>query len=324
MKIQHLRFLTAVVDYGGVIKAAERLHLSQPSISAGLKALERELGRPLFDRSAHANRPLRLTPAGRRFHRNALGILRQCDAARADLRGETDEHRRLRIGVLDTLPQEAIANLFRILSKREPNVQMELWEGAADRVAGWLAQERVDIAWTNVNDLTPNARVLWREPLVAAVAANHPFAKVRGHIAIRDLENQPFVHRSRCELDAVGRAQLKAAGVTLRVTVRAEREDLAFRLIRNGGGITLAPKSLVPNGLVAVAVSGLSVARVVGLQWRENVDPILLATVTEAAAEAVSMMTTPLKRNKKLKKKRGRYGRYPLTQGAAARGWSGA
>lgn len=43
-------FLTAAVEYGGVIKAAERLHLSQPSVSAGLKALEQTLGRPLFDR----------------------------------------------------------------------------------------------------------------------------------------------------------------------------------------------------------------------------------------------------------------------------------
>ena len=304
MKIQHLRFLTAVVDYGGVIKAAERLHLSQPSISAGLKALEQALGRPLFDRSAQANRPLRLTPAGRRFYRNAIDILKQCDAARADFLGETNERRRVRVGVLDTLPQEAIVKLFQVLGKREPNVQVDLWEGSADRVAKWLAQERVDIAWTNVNDLTPNARVLWREPLVAVVAPNHPFAKVRGHIAIRDLENHPFVHRSRCELNIVGRAQLKAAGVTLRVTARAEREDLAFRLIRSGKGITLAPKSLVPDDLVAVTVSGLTVARIIGLQWREKLDQMLLAIVADAAGEVALMMPALSKINTKLKKKK--------------------
>ncbi len=305
MKIQHLRFLTAVVDYGGVIKAAERLHLSQPSVSAGLKALERELGRPLFDRSAQTNRPLRLTPAGRRFYRNALEILRRCDAARTDFLGETNEQRRVRVGVLDTLPQEAIVTLFLVFGRREPNVQIDLWEGSADRVAGWLAQERIDVAWTNVNDLTPNARVLWREPLVAVVAPNHPFAKVDGHIAIRDLENHPFVHRSRCELDAVGRAQLRGAGVTLRVTARAEREDLAFRLIRSGKSITLAPKSLVPDDLVAVPVSGLSVARTIGLQWREKLDPILLAIVADAAGDAALMMPALSKLNKKLKKKKG-------------------
>ena len=102
MKIQHLRFLAAVVEYGGVIKAAERLHLSQPSVSAGLKALEQTLGRPLFDRSIPANRPLRLTPAGRRFYRHAQEILRQCDAARADFLGEAGEQRRIRVGVLNT------------------------------------------------------------------------------------------------------------------------------------------------------------------------------------------------------------------------------
>jgi DNA-binding transcriptional LysR family regulator len=285
MKIQQLRFLVAVVEYGGVIKAAERLHLSQPSISAGLKALEQELGRPLFDRTAQTNRPLRLTPAGRRFYRNAVEILRQCDAARADFLGESEEKQRVRLGVLDTLPQEAIVKLLRVLKKREPNLQVDIWEGSAARVAGWLAQERIDIAWTNVDDLTPDARVLWREPLVAVVAPAHPFAKARGRIAVRDLENQPFVHRSRCELDAVGRAQLKAARVALRVAARAEREDLAFRLIRSEKGITLAPRSLVPDDLVAVPVSGLTVARVIGLQWGSKLDAMLLATIIDAAEE---------------------------------------
>lgn len=303
MKIQHLRFLTAVVDYGGVIKAAERLHLSQPSISAGLKALEQDLGRTLFDRSAQANRRLRLTPAGRRFYRNALEILRQCDIARADFLGEVEEQRRVRVGVLDTLPQEAIVQMFQMLSKREPNLQIDIWEGAADRVAGWLSQGRVDIAWSNVNDLTTNAQVLWREPLVAVVAPNHPFAKIRGAITIRDLERHPFVHRSRCELDAVGRAQLRAAGVTLHVTARAEREDLAFRLIRSGNAITLAPRSLVPDDLVAVTISGLTVARIIGLQWREKLDPMLLAVVSDAAGEVASMMPAQSKIKTKPMKK---------------------
>jgi DNA-binding transcriptional LysR family regulator len=194
--------------------------------------------------------------------------------------------------------------MLRVLGKREPNMQIDLWEGSADRVAGWFAQERVDVAWTNVNDLTPNSRVLWREPLVAVVAPNHSFAKVRGHIAIRDLENQPFVHRSRCELDAIGRTQLRSAGVTLRVTARAEREDLAFRMIRSGKVITLAPKSLVPDDLVAVMVSGLTVVRSIGLQWREKLDPMLLAIFADAAEEAALMMQSLSKINKKLKKKK--------------------
>lgn len=289
MKIQHLRFLAAVVEYGGVIKAAERLHLSQPSVSAGLKALEQTLGRPLFDRSIPANRPLRLTPAGRRFYRHAQEILRQCDAARADFLGEAGEQRRIRLGVLNTLPHEAIAALVQTVAKQALNVHLEVWEASADRVAGWLAQSRIDLAWTNVSDLVANARVLWREPLVAVVAPDHPLGQAPGPISVRDLGTHPFVHRSSCELDAVGRAQLKAAGVTLRVTVRAERDELAFRLIRNGKGMTLAPRSLVPDDLVAVSVSGLSVARTIGLEWREDLDPMLQGLVVDAMADVVSL-----------------------------------
>jgi len=290
MKIQHLRFLAAVVEYGGVIKAAERLHLSQPSVSAGLKALEQTLGRPLFDRSIPANRPLRLTPAGRRFYRHAREILQQCDAARADFLGEAEDLRRIRVGVLNTLPHEAIAALVQAVAKQAPNVRLEVWEASAERVAGWLAQARIDFGWTNVSDLAANARVLWREPLVAVVAPDHPLAQTSGPISVRDLGAHPFVHRSTCELDAVGRAQLKAAGVTLRVTVRAEREELVFRLIRNGKGMTLAPRCLVPDDLVAVPVSGLGVARTIGLEWREGLDPMLPGLLADAMEDVVSLM----------------------------------
>lgn len=289
LKIQHLRFLVAVVDYGGVIKAAERLHLSQPSISSGLKALEQELGGTLFDRSVPSNRPLRLTSEGRRFYRSALEILKQCETARLDFMGESIVQRRIRIAVLDTLPQEVIAGMFQLLEERESSVEINLWEGSADRVDGWLSQERVDIAWTNVNDLTPNTRVLWREPLVAVAAPGHPFADMGGIISIRDLAKQPFIHRSRCELDSVGRAQLKAAGVKLEVRARAEREDLAFRLVRTGKGITLAPKSIVPSDLIASVVSGLSVERSIGLQWHENQDQRILSLVIDAVQETMKM-----------------------------------
>ncbi|MFA7241609.1 MAG: LysR family transcriptional regulator [Sulfuricellaceae bacterium] len=286
MKIQHLRFLVAVMDYGGVTKAAERLHLSQPSISTGLKALEQELGGEIFDRSGPANRPLRLTPAGRRFYRAALDILRQCEAAHTDFLGESTTRRRVRLGILDTLPQDAIADVLRMLGDREPNLRIDLWEGSVERLAGWLAQERVDLAWTNVHDLAPNARVLWREPLVAVVAPAHPLAGMSAGIPIRELAKQAFVHRSRCELDAVGRAQLRAAGVKLEVRARVEREDLAFRLIRAGNAVTLAPQSLVPVDLVAVAVAGLNVERSIGLQWHERLDQALLSLVLDAVQDA--------------------------------------
>lgn len=287
MKLQHLRFLVAVVDYGSVIKAAERLHISQPSISAGLKALEEELGGALFDRSQPANRPLRLTPAGRRFYRSALEILNHCENARASFRGEfAGQPAPLRIGVLDTLPMHGVATAYRLFAEREPGVQLEMWEGSVERLAGWFAQGRVAACWSSVADLTPNAQVLWRDALVAVLAPDHPLAAQNGALSLRDLAGQPFVHRSRCELDAAGRAQLKAAGIKLDVRLRAERDELAFQLIRAGHAITLAPQGLVPTDLATRPVAGLGVERSIGLHWREDLEQPLVAALIQAIHDA--------------------------------------
>lgn len=296
--IQQLRFLVAVVDYGGVGKAAERLHISQPSISAGLKVLEQELGGPIFERAASTNRQIRLTSAGRRFYRDAVDILRQCAAAHGTFLGVAEVVRRVRGGLLDTLPQDAALALLRAFETHGAQVSFDLWEGSAGRVAGWLAQERVDVIWTNVHDITPNTRVLWREPLLAVVSPRHPFAKAGGRISVRDLGVQPFVHRTRCELDAAGRAQLRAAAVKLDVRARTEREELAFQLVRSGKFITLAPQSLIPKDLVALTVSGLNLERTIGLQWHDHLDQSLLALVMDAVQDASKNLIKPPKSGK--------------------------
>ncbi len=270
LKTQHLRFLVAVVEYGGVSKAAERLHLSQPSVSAGLKALEDELGGALFDRSGPANRPLRLTPSGQRFYRQALEILGLCETARIEFSGESANDNKIRLGVLDTLPQGPVAETLRQFASHQTNTRLELWEGTASRLTNWFAQARIDVLWGNVTDTTPNTRILWREPLVAVVAPSHEYASTVSPISLQDMAKVPFVHRSNCEMDALGRARLKAAKVKLDVRLRAEREELAFQWIRDGNGITLSPRSLVPSDLCALQVTGLDVQRSIGLQWQED------------------------------------------------------
>jgi len=286
LKTQHLRFLVAVVDYGSAIKAAERLHLSQPSISAGLKALEEELGGALFDRSGPANRPLCLTPEGQRFYRRALEILSQCESAQAEFAGQSTEGKLLVLGVIDTLPRDWVTNAIQLFETNESDIRLELLEGSVSRVISWFSQERLDIVWGNVGDLMLNAQLLWREPLVAVVSPEHPYSKTTGLISIRDLAEYPFIHRSRCELDALGRARLKAAGVKLDVRGRIEREDLAFQLIRSSKSITLAPKSLVPSDLISIEVSGLDIERSIGLKWQTDVPWQITSALSTAIEQA--------------------------------------
>ncbi|OOV86001.1 LysR family transcriptional regulator [Oceanospirillum linum] len=287
LKTQHLRFLVAVVDYGSAIKAAERLHISQPTISAGLKALEEELGGGLFDRSGPSNRPLRLTLKGQRFYQRALNILEQCESALEEFAGQSTEKVKIILGVIDTLPQDVVADALLLFKAAEPNVSLNWWEGSSRKVTSWFSQERLDIVWNNVGDLTPNAKLLWRERLVAVVNPDHPYIKSTGTISIRDLAKYPFIHRSRCELDPLGYARLKGAGVKLNVQGRVEREDLAFRLVKHSQSFTLAPEKLVPPGLIPVEVSGLNIERNIGLQWKVGTPLRVISALTSAIEQAV-------------------------------------
>jgi DNA-binding transcriptional LysR family regulator len=286
MKIQHLKSFVAIVKYGGVIRAAEQLHLTQPALSASLKALEQDLGCALFDRS-RGNRRMRLTANGQRFYTRALAILRECDVARSELRGEEPVTQRVRLGVLETLPREWTKALLAALRTGGRGHAVEVWEGSAERLTGWLEQERIDAAITVVAEKGADARVLWREPFVAVVSPGHHLARrPRRTLTIRELAAEPFVFRSHCELSPVGEAQLRAAGTTLRTVVRAAREDMAFDAVERGYGVTLAPRSLVPARLVPVNVGGFSLSRTIGLHWRPGLDRALVDQLHRAATQA--------------------------------------
>lgn len=288
MKLQHLRFLTAVVNSGGVIKAAERLHLSQPTITTGLKTLEQRLGKALFERTGNPNKPLKLTPAGHRFYLDATEILRQCELAHATLMNSTTTLHRVRIGLIETLPQHLAIQVIQALQLEIPNIEITLREGSPKHMATLLSQHRIDLAWTNVNDLVPNTHPLWKEPLVAVLPKEHALAQETTHpISIQDLEKIPFIFRAGCELDAVGRAQLKASRVTLTTKVKVIRDAFAFQLVRAGEGFTFAPQSIVPEDLASVPVNNFRVERTIGLQWQESLDSTLRITMIEIARNKV-------------------------------------
>ena len=279
MKIQHLRFFIAVVDCGGVVRAAERLRISQPSISAGLKALEEELGQPLLRRRG-GGRSLRPTPKGLRFYGDAREILRQCDVARA--RFTTDEPRpsKLRIGVLQTIASHDVAAFSSALTLQNPDLRLQVWEGGLIRVGEWLRQARIDAAWTIVDKDAGNARVLWQEPFVVLSSQTHPFATgAHTKLSVADLEGQPVVLRTRLRSEA---GQLWPESTRIRVVARAERDELALRLVSQGLGIAIAPLSLATNDVVARSMEGLDAKRSVGLRWRTEVRDNILATVLDA------------------------------------------
>lgn len=278
MKIQNLRFFVAVIESGGVTQAAQQLHISQPAVSAGLKALEVELGEPLFDRSGGRRRMIPTSKA-LRFHQQALDILRRCDSALTSFRATEVRTPTVRVGVLRTISADAVAAVLASLQQNAKH-RWQVREGRPEELTRWLRQGRIDIAWTTVQAGTLNAQVLWHEPFVVLAARNHLLAaRHRDRIMLKDLDGELLVLRGSCELTT---GELQSAGIKMRVAARADRDDLAVRLVANGIGVAVAPRSLATNGTIPVPVADLDLSRAIGLRWRPDLEDELLRAVRTA------------------------------------------
>jgi DNA-binding transcriptional LysR family regulator len=112
MDVRQLRYFLAIVDHGSVHRAAQELYVAQPSVSQALRALERDLGTPLFHRTG---RRLVLTPAGERLIDPAREVLRGVELARATVEAVNG----LRAGrlVIAAMPSQAVSPLASLVSR---------------------------------------------------------------------------------------------------------------------------------------------------------------------------------------------------------------
>ncbi|WP_183819710.1 hydrogen peroxide-inducible genes activator [Parvularcula dongshanensis] len=270
--IRQLRYLTALASCLSFRKAAERCGISQPSLSAQLKALETSLGVRLAERGSGS---VVLTPVGREVAATAIDVLDRVDAlvglaSRGPLTGV------LRLGVKPTLGPYLMPHVVRRLHATHPDLRLfvreappidlerELIEGVHDVV---LAQ--LPLASAEVESVR-----LFREPLLLAVASDHPLARqerfdpgdLKG-LDVLTLSPRYHLHEQVLRLCEENEA-------TLRRDYEGTSLDALRQMVGMGLGVTFLPALYVASevrgeGDVAVlkpARAGLH--RSIGLGWR--------------------------------------------------------
>ncbi|MCW5749368.1 MAG: LysR family transcriptional regulator, partial [Alphaproteobacteria bacterium] len=190
MNLSFVGYFLAVAEAGHFTRAAQRLNVTQPTLSAGIARLEEELGARLFDR----RRGVALTQAGVRFLPQARAIADAWAGARAELRPVHAARRPLRLGVLPTLPDRVVLALAARLSAAGQPV--ELIEAADESLRTRLHRGLLDAALTLLADAAHGTapRALHREPYLVALPPTHALA---GHsrATAADLAATPFVLR---------------------------------------------------------------------------------------------------------------------------------
>jgi DNA-binding transcriptional LysR family regulator len=125
MELRHLRYFVAIAEERGFNRAADRLHIAQPSLSQQMKALEREIGAPLFER-ARGSRGVTLTSAGALLLREARGIVGHVErSVNLVIRQVRDRMAVIRLGIPPEVPMAFIDRVVDILRSALPQIDLE-------------------------------------------------------------------------------------------------------------------------------------------------------------------------------------------------------
>jgi DNA-binding transcriptional LysR family regulator len=252
MDLGQLSYFVAVAEEGQFTRAANRVMVAQPAVSAQVRRLERELGERLFNRD---RRGVTLTSAGEALLPHARASLAAAERGRntiASLRGLLQG--RLRIGVAGPVDRRLTATLGDF-HRAHPAIEIVLTNEHNEPLLGAVGDGDIDAAVIGLGaqQLPPGvrARVVAVEPLVLAVRRGHPLSH-RKTIALLDLREHPIITLTRGSgLRAVLENACRDAGFAPRITVETGELSSLLELAAEGLGITIVPQSAVDRaGLV--------------------------------------------------------------------------
>jgi LysR family transcriptional regulator, carnitine catabolism transcriptional activator len=292
MDIRQLRAVVAVVDCGGVTRAAEELHVAQPSLSQTIRSLEREVGIELFQR---VGRRLVLTAAGEALLAPARQVLRDM----ATVAASVAEVRGLAAGRLDlvaepTLAADPVAGLIGAFRLAHPSVVVRLAEpeGAAE-VVQRLADGRSELG---LAELPVVGSGLVTEALAVqdVLAVRPPGSPSIAHgMAVSELAGVPLVTTPiGTSSRALVERALARASVAPVVAVETGQREALLPLVLAGAGTALLPRPLAEEAARRGAVVGElrpPLRRTVGLLYRRaQLSPAARAFVEVARNQRAS------------------------------------
>lgn len=192
MTIRHLKIFIAVADTGKMSAAAEKLYISQPSVSQAIRELEAHYQTLLFER---LSKKLFITEAGKRLYSYARPVVAQFDLIEENMAQES-QIQRLRIGGTITLGSSILSYMVRDLKKACPGLELYSYVNNTRIIEQKLLNTDLDVAVVEGQIKSPDlvAVPMIRDMLVLACGMEHPFAG-KSSINVTDLNDQCFVMR---------------------------------------------------------------------------------------------------------------------------------
>ncbi len=251
----------AVAEEGSFTRAADRLHVVQSAVSAGVRNLERDLGARLFDRSTHK---VALSDAGRALLPEARATLAAAAAARDAVDAVSGGVRgTIVLGTLQAQGMRSIdvAGVLAEFRSEHPGVEVQIRQGSSLEMTTKVREGELDLAFVALPDQRfPGVELvpLTSEPIMLAVAGDHPLA-ARNRVQLAALASETIIDfPDGWGIRMANDRAFAAAGLTRRIAYEVGDTASVIGFIRHGLAIGLLPTSFFEDtsGVVFVPIRG--------------------------------------------------------------------
>lgn len=244
VELRQLKYFLAVAECQSFTRGAEKVAVSQPSLSIQIAALEDELGAPLFDR---LGRHVALTEAGRLLQDHAQRVMRETELAAQSIHDLTGaEQGCLVVGSISTVNSYLIPPLVCRFKQRFPRVHLQIRAQTSTTIEEELLANRMDVGLC----LLPiaNERLIAHRLLTETLTlvASPGFRMVGRRVRMRELAHLPLVllPSDYC-LRQLIEAECASAGVRPQVSVEMTSPEGILEAVKRGAGLTILPELYV-------------------------------------------------------------------------------
>lgn len=286
MNLEQLQSFVEVARLGNFTRAAENLHLAQPSLSRQISALEQDLGAELFHRARAGSS---LTTAGESLLPLARRMLADADSVRRELDELAGLRRgRVRLGATPTLCISLVAEVLGVFHAAHPAIELHLSEHGSRRLLEELAVGQLDLAIVTSSDAAPSDRftltpLLVEELVVISAAAEPPVTK-GDSISLDEVGRLPqIVFSPSYDLRSATDAAFRVAGLVPEVVLEGAEMDAVLRFVERGLGVAIVPAMVLIDrpGLRGVRLRGSALTRTISLARPADVAPTAAVTVMQ-------------------------------------------
>ncbi|MBI2886031.1 MAG: LysR family transcriptional regulator [Chloroflexi bacterium] len=248
MELSQIETFLRVAELGSLSRAAEVMELTQPTLSARIQALERDVSQRLFERMG---RGVRLTEAGRAFlpfAERSLGLL--LEGREAILSSQSPSKGKLRIGTARVIGAYVLPDYLEHFHKEYPGVEVSISTGRSHEVLQMVLDEEVQVGvGRTLVHPEIESTYLYDEEIVFVTHPQHPLAR-RRTVAIAEIAQEPLIlYDKDSTYYVLITRECREAGIVPRVTMNLDSVEGTKKMIERGLGVSFLPVSAIRTEL---------------------------------------------------------------------------